>query len=171
MNVVYRDAVPDDSAALSALMRETFTETFGHTYRPEDLAAFLAASYAPAQQYAEIIDPDTETRLAFQVDALVGYAQIGPLKLPYDPGPAPALELYRLYVREPVKGAGVAATLMDWAMARMRARGAGQALLGVWSENTRAQRFYARYGFEKAGAYVFPVGASMDDEWIMRAPL
>jgi diamine N-acetyltransferase len=171
MDVVYRDAGPDDCDALSALMCETFLATFGHLYSVEDVAAFVAASYTPAQQYAELIDTAMETRLAERNGVLLGYAQIGPLKLPIDPGPAQALELYRLYLREEVQGAGVAGTLMEWAMARMRAHGATQAFLGVWCENVRAQKFYARYGFVKVGAYRFPVGAQMDDEWILRAPL
>lgn len=171
MDVVYRDATPEDCEALSALMRETFLATFGHLYSAEDVAAFVAASYTPDRQYAEIIDTAMDTRLAARGGALVGYAQIGPLKLPFDPGPACALELYRLYLREEAQGTGVASVLMDWAMARMRARGAAQAFLGVWSENTRAQKFYARRGFEKVGAYQFPVGAQLDDEWILRAAL
>jgi diamine N-acetyltransferase len=169
--VTYRDATPEDCDALAALMRETFCATFAHLYRPADLAAFLEASYTPAQQYAEIIDPDTETRLAVRDGALVGYAQIGPFKLPYDAGPAHALELYRLYLREDVQGKGVAAALMDWAMTRMRERGAAEAFLGVWSENHRAQKFYARYGFERVGAYQFPVGEALDDEFILKARL
>lgn len=170
-DVTYRDATADDCAALSALMRETFVATFGHLYRPQDLAAFLAASYAPALQYAEIIDGERETRLAERAGALVGYAQIGPLGLPIDPGPARALELYRLYIAADLKGAGVGPALMEWALGRMRARGASQAFLGVWSENHRAQRFYARYGFVQVGAYQFPVGEALDDEFILRAPL
>jgi diamine N-acetyltransferase len=170
-DVTYRDATPDDCDALAVLMRETFCATFAHLYRPSDLAAFLEASYTSAQQYAEIIDPDTETRLAVRDGALVGYAQIGPFKLPYDAGPAHALELYRLYLREEVQGKGVASALMDWAMTRMRERAATQSLLGVWSENHRAQKFYARYGFEKVGEYQFPVGETLDDEFILRARL
>lgn len=170
-DLIYRDATPDDCDALAQLMRETFCETFAHLYRAADLDAFLAASYTPAQQYAEIIDPDTETRLAVRDGALVGYAQIGPFKLPFDAGSARALELYRLYVRRDVQGKGVAPTLMDWALTRMRERDASQALLGVWSENFRAQKFYARYGFERVGAYKFPVGESLDDEFILRAAL
>jgi len=171
MDVVYRDATPEDCDALSALMRETFMATFGHLYSAEDSAAFVAASYTPAQQYAELIDTGMGTRLAERGGALVGYAQIGPLKLPIDPGPARALELYRLYLREEVQGAGVADALMNWAMTHMRARNATQAFLGVWCENVRAQKFYARHGFVQVGAYRFPVGAQLDDEFILRAAL
>jgi len=38
----------------------------------------------------------------------------------------------------------------------------------VWSENFGAQRFYARYGFEKVGTYEFPVGQTRDLEFILR---
>ena len=34
-----RRAVPADAELLSALAARTFTETFGHLYPPEDLAA------------------------------------------------------------------------------------------------------------------------------------
>jgi len=38
----------------------------------------------------------------------------------------------------------------------------------VWSENFGAQRFYARYGFAKAGEYDFIVGRQRDHEFIYR---
>jgi len=169
--VSYRDATPDDCDALSALMRETFVATFGHLYSAEDLHAFLAAKYAPAVQYAEIIDPDRETRVAVRDDALVGYTQFGPMTLPYDAGPARALEIYRMYVVEDVKGVGVAAALMDWAIARMRERAGVYAFLSVWTENYRAQKFYARFGFEQVGEHDFAVGAQLDRDLIYRAVL
>jgi ribosomal protein S18 acetylase RimI-like enzyme len=40
--------------------------------------------------------------------------------------------------------------------------------IGVWSENLGAQRFYARRGFEKVGEYGFPVGKTLDHEFILR---
>ena len=40
-SLLFRDAVPDDVAALTALARKTFTDKFGHLYNPDDLAAFL----------------------------------------------------------------------------------------------------------------------------------
>jgi ribosomal protein S18 acetylase RimI-like enzyme len=57
--------------------------------------------------------------------------------------------------------------MMDWAIDRARARGASRLYLGVWRENHRAQRFYARNGFVKVGEYHFPVGAQLDEEDII----
>jgi hypothetical protein len=44
LRVNYRDATVDDAPALAELFRESFCETFGHLYRPEDLSAFLAGA-------------------------------------------------------------------------------------------------------------------------------
>lgn len=40
-----RRATVEDAQVLSDLAARTFTETFGHLYPPEDLAAFLADAY------------------------------------------------------------------------------------------------------------------------------
>src|SRR5437868_8764234 len=41
MTVTYRDATPADAPALRELFAESFVETFGHLYRPQDLNEFL----------------------------------------------------------------------------------------------------------------------------------
>ena len=168
---VYRDAVAEDAEAIAALGRKTFVDTFGHLYPPDDLAAFCDEIYAIPAQAALIAHPETEIRIASQGAGLVGYCQIGEFRLPFDPGGRRAMELHRLYVIESVKGVGVAPALMDWALARMRAQGAQDAFLGVYQDNPRAQRFYMRHGFEIVGTYKFPVGRTIDDEFIMRLSL
>lgn len=169
--VVYRDAVADDADALAALGRKTFVDTFGHLYPPDDLSAFCDEIYALPAQAALIAHPETQIRLALQGDEMIGYCQIGEFKLPFDPGGRRAMEIHRLYVLESAKGTGVAATLMDWALKRMRAREMQDAFLGVYQDNPRAQRFYMRHGFEIVGMYKFPVGRTIDDEFIMRRAL
>ena len=41
-------------------------------------------------------------------------------------------------------------------------------LLSVWSQNHRAQAFYLKHGFEKIAEFKFPVGETLDDEFLMR---
>ena len=50
----------------------------------------------------------------------------------------------------------------------MEANTDGPLWIGVWSGNLKAQKLYAAHGFEKAGEYQYPVGAWMDDEFILR---
>ncbi len=53
-------------------------------------------------------------------------------------------------------------------MAWLQSEGPRDVWIGVWSENHGAQRFYAREGFEKVGEYGFPVGGTVDREFILR---
>lgn len=168
MTIAFRDGRPGDGAAVAELFRDSFVATFGHLYDEDDLGSFLAG-VKPDVFEAEIADARFAFRLADEGGALAGFAKLGPDDLP-DAGPA-GIELYQLYVLEPWKGRGIAAALMDWAIAEGRRRGAAELRLTVYIENHRARRFYERYGFEEVGKYVFMVGNHADDDRIMRLTL
>lgn len=163
-----RRAGPADASLLAELGAATFSETFAHLYPPEDLRAFLSESHTPEAHAQILADPSQAVWLAMSGEAAAGYAHAGPCGLPHPDVTPRCLELKRLYVLKPWQGAGVAARLMDAAMTWMTAAEPPEIYLGVWSENIRAQRFYARYGFGPVGEYEFPVGASRDREFIYR---
>lgn len=164
------DATPADAAALAALARRTFTETFGHLYRPEDLAAFLAG-HTEERWSAELTDPAYAVRVAeAEPRELVAYAKLGPPSLPFEPR-GPSIELRQFYVLRPFHGTGLASDLMTWVLDRARASGAADLYLSVFVDNHRAQRFYARYGFERIGRYDFIVGSHADEDHVMRLKL
>lgn len=168
----YRNARLQDAAALAAFSAESFVDSFGHLYPPEDLAAYISEKYGSARQSAEISDPLTHYRLALRGKAIVGYCKIGACGLPIDGANGEtAIELHRLYVDESAKGAGVAQTLMDEALAWARARGARALYLSVWENNHRAQNFYRRYGFEHIGEHGFMVGRVRDRDFIWQLAL
>ena len=169
---VIRIAGPDDAERLSALGWETFLDTFVRgfalPYPPADLDAFFVASYAPARFAALLSDPARRAWVAERDGVAVGFATAGPCTLPHpDASPADG-ELRRLYVLPGEKGAGLAPRLMDEALSWLQRDGPSPVWLGVWSGNLRAQRFYARYRFEKVGEYDYPVGATRDHEFILR---
>jgi len=165
----FRDASPADTAALAALGRATFIETFGHLYDPEDLAAFLPTHSEEAWR-EQLESPDFAVRVAEDGGALVGYAKLGPKSLPYETA-APALELRQIYVLKPWHGAGIAQALMEWVLAEARRRGAHELYLSVYVDNHRARRFYERYGFRFAAPYKFMVGKQADEDQIFRLVL
>ncbi len=160
----YRDAAAADLPAIDALYRESFVATFGHLYRPADLATFLDR-FTPAAWAGEYATEGVAIRLAEDAQGLVGFAKIGPVTLPVAPGP-PTIELRQLYLAERGKGSGTAQALMDWTIAAARAGGFARMVLSVYVANHRAQRFYARYGFREIGRYEFRVGDHVDDDRI-----
>lgn len=154
---------------LSALMRTTFTTTFGHLYPPADLAQYLDTAYAAEQLASEITDPRNFWRLLLDGEVAVAYLECLPAHLPHPEVRPDHGEIERIYVRADRQGEGLGKVLMGAALDHLRDRyGNAPQWLGVWSENQRAQAFYRAYGFEKAGEYEFPVGTSLDRDFIFR---
>lgn len=170
MHLEIRRAAVEDAATVSALAARTFTETFGHLYPPEDLAAFLADAYAVDRQRTILAHPDYAIWLLEDGGQAVGHVAAGPCGLPH-PDVAPGDgEIKRLYLVQGLQGAGHGARLMQAALDWLLRGGPRTLWVGAWSENAGAQRFYARYGFGKVGEYLFPVGQSRDLEFILRRP-
>lgn len=173
MPLAIRRATPADAAALARIGAETFTLTFGHLYRPEDLAAFLGESHSEAA-YAKLL-ADARYGLWLLEDLAggeraraVGFAVAGPCGLPH-PGVAAADgELKRLYVLPEVQNGGWGGRLFEEAVGWLQRGGPRRIWISVWSENYGAQRFYARHGFAKVAEYEFPVGEQRDIEFMYR---
>ncbi|HEY0625706.1 MAG TPA: GNAT family N-acetyltransferase [Allosphingosinicella sp.] len=169
MSITYRDAVPDDAEALASVFARCFTDTFGHLYKAEDLAAFLDPLDAEAWE-RELRDPALAMRVAEEDGRLVAFGKVGAVALPVTPE-RPAAELRQLYVLKPWHGQGIAEELMDWALERVRAMGAEEVYLSVYVDNHRARRFYERYGFRFVQPYDFMVGNHADEDHILRLDL
>lgn len=164
--IVYRDGVVHDAAALAEFAAQSFVATFGHLYPAADLRNYLATAYAVEVVAADLADASVHYKLALREGAIIGYSMWGPLELgAATPG---GRELYRLYVDESAKGAGVAHALMDAVIDEVRSDGGRELWLSVWEDNARAQAFYRRYGFEHMGEHTFMVGRVADRDFIWR---
>lgn len=161
-----RRAGPADVTALAEVGRATFVETFGHLYPPEDLEAFLAESYTPEAFGPFVETPGHALWLAEAQGQALGYVQAGPCALPHPEVTAACGEVKRLYVRKQAQGSGLGSALLATALEWLGAPGR-RLWIGVWSLNHGAQKLYARHGFERVGAYQFPVGNTLDDEFIL----
>ncbi|MDO8297384.1 MAG: GNAT family N-acetyltransferase [Caulobacter sp.] len=163
-----RRASPDDARALSRIGAETFVETFGHLYPPEDLAAFLDAAYGLDKTRRDLADPAKAAWLVEVDGEVVGHALAGPCDLPHDEVTPDCGELKRLYVLRRLQGDGTGSRLLAETLAWLERNGPRRLWIGVWSENLGAQRLYGRMGFEKVGEYEFAVGRVLDREFILR---
>jgi ribosomal protein S18 acetylase RimI-like enzyme len=167
--VRYRNGRPEDAALMARLGARSFTETFGHLYTAENLAAFLV-NHSEEKWRGELGDPAYSVRIVEDEGQPAGYAKVGPPSLPFEVT-GPTAELRQLYVLRPWHGAGIAQELMSWALGEARERGAEQMYLSVFTDNHRARRFYARYGFAEVGIYHFMVGDHADEDLILRLEL
>jgi GNAT superfamily N-acetyltransferase len=166
--LTFRNATPADAAALAGFFRDSFIATFGHLYAPQDLTAFLDGcpwSAGRRNSRAPISHSAWPSRTVCSSASPSSARPRCPARRQN------AAELRQLYLAEAVKGAGVGASLMDWALATARARGAAELWLSVYVDNHRARRFYERFGFEDVGRYGFMVGKHEDEDRLMRLAL
>lgn len=165
--LILRPATPADISALARLGHDSFVAKFGALYRPEDLAVFLAQTYAEEFIAAEMGNPDRLYQLAEQDGALLAYCKLGlTCSWPKVARGSHVIELKQLYAAPGATGMGIGTKLMDWALAEARARGADEIQLSVFSGNLDGHRFYARHGFAKVGDTTFRVGEQLDAEFL-----
>lgn len=165
--MLIRLATLDDQPALTAFGARTFLDTFAAANTPDDMAAYLSASFGVAQQQAQLRDPQTQTLLGESAGALIAYAQVKQGPPPDCVTDATAIELVRFYVDRAWHGRGIAPRLMDAVIESARSIGAAVLWLGVWERNHRAQRFYAKHGFVTVGSHEFLVGQDRQTDRIM----
>jgi diamine N-acetyltransferase len=168
-NVTIRRATPSDTTTLASLGAATFTETFGHLYPPEDLQTFLTTGHSVDAWTRSLADPKRAVWIATLADATpVGFLAVGACKLPVENREPTAGEIQQLYVLARHHNLRLGSRLMDLGLEWLETQGRVPVYIGVWSENDGAQRFYGRYGFNKVAEYGFPVGNTVDREFILK---
>lgn len=170
--VVFVTPDADLGQRLLPVARRIFTETFGTLYDRDDFEAFCDTVYSLGGSFDRDLNAADIRWLVATVDGEpIGYAKLTPLRAPAeDPAPG-AMELQQIYVLAGWHGAGVATTLMEWAVASATAEQASELYLTVFDHNARAKRFYARHGFEEVGRCTFQLGDRIDDDRIWRRRL
>lgn len=161
-----RPARPDEARRLSDFMRALFVAAYRHCSTPENVAAFLAATYSPARQRAELEDPAIETVVVERGDEWPGFAQLR-LAVPAPEGVplARGAELGRIYLAPSAQGRGVGVALLREIERRAQRHGRDGLWLNAWQEAPQALAFYEREGFVRCGTTQFVVGDDAKLDW------
>jgi ribosomal protein S18 acetylase RimI-like enzyme len=171
INPSVRRAADEDAGLLAALGAHTFRETFAADNTPEDMAAYLAASFSTEKQRAELADERSSSFIAEVDGEAAGYAQLRVGDAPACVKGPDAIELVRLYVSQQWHGRGVGEALMRACVEEARSAGRRTMWLGVWEHNGRAQAFYRRWGFRVVGEHIFQLGSDPQTDLLMERPL
>lgn len=163
-----RLATPADAALLTNLGARTFRDAFGPDNASADVEQHVAATHSPAAVAANLADPNATVLIATDASgrplgyaALLAGSAIAPVR-----ADAP-LELERLYVEHAATGGGVGSALMAAVLGHAARGGHDAVWLGVWERNTRAVRFYERWGFAAVGDKTFTVGTDVQRDLVM----
>ncbi len=171
MPIQVRSATAADSAEVAAVAARTFPLACPTSSTPENIAAFIAANLS-TNNFDNYIR-EHRVLVARENNAIVGYAMLVD-GVAADPDvqravtQRPAMQLSKMYVLPEFHQAGVAGALMAAALTDAAACGATGVWLGVNQENERAQRFYAKHGFNRSGTKTFQVGERVENDYVMQ---
>jgi GNAT superfamily N-acetyltransferase len=166
-NISIRLATAADHILLAEVGAETFRDTFAVDNTPEDMAAYLAGTFGPDRQAAELADPASRFLLAELDGETAGYARLRFGAAPAVVRGARPIEIARLYARRRWIGCGVGATLIQACLAEAERTGCDCVWLDVWERNPRAIAFYAKWGFAVVGEQTFPLGSDLQRDLLM----
>ncbi|MEN9704256.1 MAG: hypothetical protein RLZZ393_135 [Pseudomonadota bacterium] len=171
--VSLRIARPGDAALLALVGRATFLESYAGTLPVEDIVAHCANKHAP-EVYDDWLQDGRSVSWLLEAShgaAPVGYLVLSAPDVPVvDPGPDD-WEIKRIYLLSRFQGGGNGRRMMEACAAHAKTLGCARLLLGVYSRNEQALKFYARMGFTQVGERMFRVGASEYYDYILgRAP-
>jgi diamine N-acetyltransferase len=169
--IIIRRITLADVPVLAKMARITFYDTFTGTCTEEDMQHFLQEYFNEAQVTKELSD-----RSDFFFFATINDVPAGYLRFKEDYSGLPlmkqwkTMELKRIYILKEFHGQGVAQKLLDFLIDYCRKENYQAIYLSVWEHNTRAQKFYAKYGFENSGyTHDFPIGNTpQTDFWMWK---
>ena len=146
-----RDLEDNDIPALAALAAKTYTETFGHSFSAEDLAAEIKATRS--QDYFRAAMKEDTILLAVDGDRIAGYVQLSDVKINVKGAEVKDGDqaVNAIYIHADYQGQGIGRALMDAAFVHPRFKNASNIFIDVWDKNERALNFYLNYGFKVVG--------------------
>jgi GNAT superfamily N-acetyltransferase len=163
-----RTATAADAPLLAQLGSQTFYDSFAADNTPENMAAYLAESFSPQKQAAELAEAGSLFLIAEHQGQVLGYTRLRQGAPPQGVTGARPLEIVRLYAVQSWIGQGVGAALMQAALDEARRRGCDTVWLDVWEPNQRARDFYARWGFIQVGIQTFKLGEELQQDLVLQ---
>ncbi len=146
-----RIATPAEAPALVANVADGFASY--RAWAPDGWSPPVIGHTETARLTERLAQPEVWCLMACDGEQVAGHVGLGPTTRE-DPAPAPAgtTNVWQLFVRAPWRGRGVAASLMERAVAEAGAR--GYETMRLWTPRgaARARRFYEREGFVLTGA-------------------
>jgi len=128
-------------------------------------------AFEPEKIRAEIADEHTTFFIIFANGKAVGYAKLRTDSKVDGVSGENSIELQRIYTIERVYGTGIGEALLKHCLAIAKNRGFETLWLGVWEENRRAQKFYAKHGFRRVGELQFPYAGTVGTNFVLEIKL
>ena len=163
----------NDLAKLQTISRSTFAQTFDEHNNPEDMQAYLDASFSSEKLLAELNNINSAFYFAMEKNSnkIVGYLKVNTGDAQTEKNDLNAFEIERIYVDKAYFGKKVGQLLFDKAIEIANSKKVSYVWLGVWEENHRALAFYTKNGFKAFDKHLFKLGNDVQTDIMMKLTL
>jgi ribosomal protein S18 acetylase RimI-like enzyme len=169
--ITIRRATVADAELIADLSRTTFYDAFAKDNTKENMDHFMNTVFTREALMQQVLNNDGIFLLAFDADDAVGYVRMREKNEEQIMEGTNAIEIARIYAVQQAVGKGVGPALMQACIDLAKELKKPVIWLGVWEKNPRAIAFYQKWGFEKFGEHVFPIGDDPQTDWLMKKAL
>ncbi|WP_146898160.1 GNAT family N-acetyltransferase [Adhaeribacter aerolatus] len=166
-NIPVRTATSQDNILLARQGLETFEQAFAAQNTPEDMAAYLAGTFSPELQAAELADPHNLFWLIYTTEVPVGYVKISTGAAAACLTQVKALKIARFYLLQVCCSQGIGSAVLRQVQHYARKNGFASVWLTVWEHNPAALALYQKLGFKMVGDEDFVLGQDVQHDFVM----
>ena len=169
MEYELRKCTLSDLKTLLRISKETFVTTFEKDNNPDDFQKYVESTFTEENLKLQLQQKTSQFYFVFEGNCLIGYLKLNEAETQTDIHDQDSMELERIYLLEEHQGKGAGKWMLEKAIEMCRIKKQAKYIwLGVWEHNTRAIRFYEKYGFQKFAKHSFLIGKDEQTDWLMR---
>ena len=161
MNTFFQIQTAGELSRVRAVADDVWPKTFREILSPEQIVYMMKMMYSP-----EVMEKELASGYTFELLVIDGKDTGYMVYAPYDePG---TMKLHKLYLLEEYQGKGYGQKMLQHVIEAAESRGFTSVILAVNKQNMKAQKAYARFGFEQYKSVQIDIGNGfiMDDYWL-----
>ena len=161
MNTFFQIQTAGELSRVRAIADDVWPKTFREILSPEQIVYMMKMMYSP-----EVMEKELASGYTFKLLVIDGKDAGYMVYAPYEePG---TMKLHKLYLLEEYQGKGYGQKMLQHVIEAAESRGFTSVILAVNKQNMKAQKAYARFGFEQYKSVQIDIGNGfiMDDYWL-----
>lgn len=161
MNTFFQVQTAGELSRIRAIADDVWPKTFREILSPEQIVYMMKMMYSP-----EVMEKELASGYTFELLVIDGKDAGYMVYAPYEePG---TMKLHKLYLLEEYQGKGYGQKMLQHVIEAAESRGFTSVILAVNKQNMKAQKAYARFGFEQYKSVQIDIGNGfiMDDYWL-----
>jgi ribosomal protein S18 acetylase RimI-like enzyme len=156
---------------LQQLSIQTFTESFAKDNTEENLKDYFNQVFSIKALSLQINNPFSTFFFVFSDQLICGYFKINIGESQTEIKEDGGLELERIYILAAYQKKKIGENILKKIKEIATLENKKYIWLGVWEQNTKAIRFYERFGFKKFDTHIYPIGDDPQIDWMMKLML